>query len=145
MEKKEEFDKLYRYVKKNVMKYDENQSLPPQFVLRLKGLSKGKFIENKKIPNSANYSYEIILATFKICKKKIDYAIRTKDFKSESQKFNYILAIVSNNLNDVYLRYLNKKKQSDKVDILKIDEQFDETMYKRKTKDIENDRLKNIW
>lgn len=145
MAEKEEFDQLYKYVKNNVMNYDKNQSLPPHFVLRLKGLSKGKFIENKKIPNSANYSYEIILVTFKICKKKIDYAIRTKDFKSESQKFNYILAIVSNNLNDIYLRYLNKKKQSDKVDILEIDNQFDETIYKRKTKDIKNDRLKNIW
>lgn len=145
MNKDKGFDELYNYVKTNILSYDHNQALPSSFVLRLKGLSEGKYMANKKVKNKANYSYEVILNTFKACKRKIDYAIKNKDFSNETQKFNYIMAIINNNINDIYLRMDSAKKQSDYINKIEIDDSYDESNYKRKTKDKKNKMLKNIW
>ena len=65
-EQKIAWENLYYYVK-NLLGYDENQALSSTMVLRLKGLSTNKFIENGNIKDGANYSYEVILNTFKFC------------------------------------------------------------------------------
>ena len=46
---KADWDKLYEYVRHNVMGYDENQSLSKNMVLRLKGLLTNKFMANNKV------------------------------------------------------------------------------------------------
>ena len=145
MDKKEidSFDELYQYVKKEILNYDSNQSLPKNFVLRLKGLSEGKFIANKKTKSNANYSFDVILNTFIYCKRNIKYAISTKDFSNEQAKFNYIMAIVQNNINDVYQKMNEANKQSKKVNSHKIE--ISENNYTRKTEEIKNDRLKDLW
>lgn len=145
MAKDDGFDELYNYVKSEILNYDKNQSLPSSFVLRLKGLAKGKFIENKKIKDKADYSYDVILNTFKAKKKDIIYAIEHKDFDNEQYKFNYIIAIVQNNINDIYLRMENAKKQKESINNVEINIEYDETKYKRKTDDLTNQRLKDIW
>lgn len=143
---KSQFDKLYQYVKNEILIYDKAQSIPQSLVLRLKGLAVGKFIENKNIENKAGYSYEIILYTFQICKPVIMSAISNKDFATESQKFNYICKIVENNLNDVYTR-VNKAKQSEE----KIENMNTENLvhngagYIQKTEENKNKRLDNLW
>lgn len=45
---KQEWDELYRYVKKEILFYDDNQSLSSFICTKLKGIRTGKFIENKK-------------------------------------------------------------------------------------------------
>lgn len=99
----QDWENLYYYVK-NLLGYDENQALSSTMVLRLKGLSTNKFIENKSIESTANYSYEVILNTFKFCSPTILNVLRTNNFKNESHRFNYILKVVENNINNVYLR-----------------------------------------
>ena len=106
---KQEFDKLYQYVKK-LLGYDETMALPKFMVMRLKGLKDGKFIANNKTTTMANYDYNTILLTFMFCKDKIQQALQGKKFTSEQNKFNYILAIVNNNINDVVIRMKNAKK-----------------------------------
>ena len=96
---KQEFDKLYQYVKK-ILSYDEDMALPKFMVMRLKGLSEGKFIANKKTKTMANYDYNTIYLTFVYCKDKIQQALQTKKFTNEQNKFNYIMAIIDNNIND---------------------------------------------
>lgn len=103
---KQDWDSLYCHVK-NIMKYDENQSLSNAMVLRLKGLLTNKFMENNNIESTANYSYETILNTFKYCSPNIQRALRTCTFKDEQHKFNYILKIVEKNINNVYMRMKN--------------------------------------
>lgn len=139
----EEFDTLYQYVRKEILDYDDNQSLPTSFVLRLKGLSEGKFIANKKTKSKANYSFEVILNTFIYCKRSIKRAIKNKTFINEQAKFNYIMAVVQNNINDIYNKMNEADKQKKKVDTHKIE--IFENNYERKTEDIKNDRLKNLW
>lgn len=143
---KEHWDKLYQYVRKEILLYDDSQSIPSNLVLRLKGLLKGKYIENKNIPDKADYSYEIILYTFQICKPEIMRAISNKVFSTESQKFNYVCKIVENNINDVYLRVKKLEKSDEKIDKLDTDIlSHNRGKYQKKTEEIKNKRLDELW
>lgn len=141
-----DFDELYQYVKLNIFNYDQDQSLPSNIVLSLKGISTGKAVENRKIKDRAKYPYSIVLLTFKLCKNKIDYAIKTKDFKSEQQKFSYIKKIVESEINNVYTKV--KESEEAKAKIEGIDfSNFDRNQkaeYKPKTKKIK-EKLNRYW
>ena len=108
-QEKIDWDNLYQYVRK-LLGYDETMALPRFMVLRLKGLKEGKFIANKKNKTTAQYDYKTIYLTFIYCKDKIHKALQTKSFTSEQNKFNYIMAIVENNINDVVIKLRNAKK-----------------------------------
>lgn len=108
---KKDWDELYEYVKKNVMGYDDNQKLTNFMILRLKGLPYGLCVANNNSEDMANYSFSLVLTTFKYCSINIKRALETKHFKDDSAKFNYIIAIVENKLNDVY----KKMKQAERV------------------------------
>lgn len=143
---KEQFGELYRYVKTEVMNYDSKQSLPSSFVLGLKGLATGKVVENKRQKDKANYGYDIVLLAFKLSKNKISYAIRTKDFKSEQQKFHYIRKIVEDELNNAYLlnkRYEEEKSKVDQINISNLENNQNANYIKKTTK--VNDKLKDLW
>lgn len=143
---KEQFGELYRYVKTEVMNYDSKQSLPSSFVLGLKGLATGKVVENKRQKDRANYGYDIVLLAFKLSKNKISYAIRTKDFKSEQQKFHYIRKIVEDELNNAYLlnkRYEEEKSKVDQINISNLANNQNANYIKKTTK--VNDKLKDLW
>ena len=111
---KQDWESLYFYVK-NLMGYDENQALSSTMVLRLKGLLTNKFIENNNIESTSNYSYEVILNTFKFCKLDIERALRTCNFKDEHHKFNYVLKIVEKNINTVYIKMKNAQKAKEEA------------------------------
>lgn len=120
---KKDFETLYQYVKK-ILGYGDDMALSKFMVLRLKGLSEGKFHANKKVKATASYDYNTIYLTFVYCKADIQRALQTKTFQSEQNKFNYIMAIVENNINDVVMRLKNAKKskevakkQIDKIEI----------------------------
>lgn len=112
-QEKQDWDALYQYVKTNVMGYDMNQSLSKQMCLRLKGLLKNKFIENHNIPDTANYSYQVVLNTFKFCNLSIQKGFNTNTFQDENHRFNYALKIVERNLNDVYIRMRDAEKSKE--------------------------------
>lgn len=113
------WDKLYKYVKYDILGYDDNQNIPQNQVLRLKGLLKGKYIENNNKEDKANYSFEIILLTFKYSMPEIRKALHTVNFIDENHKFNYILRIVEKNINTVYLKM--KKLERSKEEVKKQD------------------------
>ena len=140
----QEFDDLYQYVRKNIMGYDENQALPSDMVLRLKGLSSGKFIENNNTKNRANYSYTTILNTFKFCSPQIHNALRTNSFKDESHKFNYILKIVEKNINDVYIRMKNVQKAKEEAKNTSV-EIITHVGAEYKPKEKKKDKFSDLW
>lgn len=143
---KEQFGELYRYVKTEVMNYDSKQSLPSSFVLGLKGLATGKVVENKRQKDRANYGYDVVLLAFKLSKNKISYAIRTKDFKGEQQKFHYIRKIVEDELNNAYLlnkRYEEEKSKVDQINISNLENNKNANYIKKTTK--VNEKLKDFW
>lgn len=112
---KELWKELYEYVRTNIMGYDKNQSLSTAMVLRLKGLLYNKFMENLNIEDTANYSYQVVLNTFKFCIPEIQRGLRSNSFRDENHKFNYVIKIVESNLNTVYVRMKNAKKQEEEV------------------------------
>lgn len=143
---KEQFDKLYQYVKSEILMYNKTQSIPQSLVLRLKGLAVGKFLENKNIEDRAKYSYEIVLYTFQICKPIILEAISNKNFETESQKFNYICKIIENNLNDVYIRVAKAKQIEEKIENMDNSNLLHSSAgYVQKTENNRNKKLENLW
>lgn len=143
-EEKREFKELYKYVKVNIMNYNDDQSLSNKMTLRLKGLSTNKFVENNNIEDSAKYSYQTILNTFKFCSQTIQNSLRTNNFVDEMHKFNFVLKIVESHINDVYVRMKNierAKKEAENT-FIEIDEHTGvEYQPKKKRKN----RLMELW
>ena len=145
-EEKIAWENLYNYVKSKIMGYDENQSLSSTMVLRLKGLLTNKFIENNNIESTANYSYEVILNTFKFCSPTINKALRTNSWTNEMHRFNYVLKIVEGNINNVYLRMKNAEKAKEDAKNSTIDTaNHVGAEYQRKTKEVNNKLLNDLW
>lgn len=141
----EDWENLYEYVRHNVLGYDENQSLSKTMVLRLKGLSNNKFMANNNIDDTANYSYKVILNTFKFCMLDIQRGLRTVTFKDEDHKFNYILKIVESNLNTVYMRMKNAAKANEKTEKIDMAAQFYNGAEYKQTEKRVSDRLNDLW
>jgi hypothetical protein len=141
---KRDWEALYMYVKTKIMGYDENQALSSTMVLRLKGLLTNKFIENNNIQDGANYSYEVVLNTFKYSTLDIQKALRTIDFADEMHKFNYILKIVEKNINTVYMKMRNVEKAKEKI------EEVDTTIanyigVKYESRKNKKDKFSDLW
>lgn len=141
---KKDWEELYAYVKKNVMRYDEDQALSKTMVLRLKGLLTNKFIENGNIESTANYSYETILNTFKYSSLDINNALRANSFKDESHKFNYILKIVEKNINTVYVKMKNVEKAKEEAKNITI-EAPTHTGAEFKPREKKKDKFTDLW
>lgn len=142
---KKDWESLYFYVK-NLLGYDDNQALSSTMVLRLKGLSTNKFIENNNIQDGANYSYEVILNTFKFCSPTINKALRTNSWTGEMHRFNYVLKIVESNINNVYLRMKNVQQTKEEAKNTTIDTaNHIGAEYQRKTKEVNNKLLNDLW
>lgn len=150
-QEKQEFDKLYSYVKTEILNYPNDMALPKHLVMRLKGLRNGQFIANKNHKTKADYPYSTILLTFKFCKQDIINAISKKEFKNETNKINYILAIVENKINDVVIKLKTKEKAEKKIDKLEMTDYTPKVCKKITTQkdEIDNNSFKsltnNLW
>lgn len=146
-QEKKEFDELYEYVKKEILEYSDDMKLPKFMIYRLRGLRNGKFMSNKNTKPMANYSYNAILLTFKACKYDILKYTKQNTFKDEQHRFNYILVIIENNINDIVLRLQNIKNQEKKINTIDSDviQRDDIAGYIRKGKEITNKRLDSLW
>lgn len=142
---KVQWDILYEYVKLDILGYPESMNLPHYIINRLHALRDGKFI-TRKVEYSSVYTYDIILMTFKASKIAILSALNTKEFKNENNKFNYIMAIIENNINDVALRVKNKEKHDSETQNIEVQEIEDESVsYVVKGKNKNLDKFKDLW
>jgi hypothetical protein len=139
---KEDWKELYQYVKKEIMCYPDELKLSKYFILRLKGLSQGKFISNRKVENMGEYNFKDILITFKLCKLKIKDCLNTMTFKDESHKVNTIMMHIEKEINDVVLRLKNKEKTTEKVKDIEIKEILE---YKGGDNKKTHKKLDNLW
>ena len=112
-EEKKAWEELDRYVRSNVMGYDQNQGLSRAMALRLKGLRYGQYLANDNQDRTSNYSFSTILNTFKACSIIIKRALAKKTFKDDMAKFNYAMAIVDNNIAKIYgkEKYVKRAKE----------------------------------
>ena len=109
------WDSLVRYVKYNVFKYDVEQRLSNNSVLKLQELSYGRIMGNKNQCSTCHYTFDEILLTFKYCYFEIEKATMYKSFDSENQKMNYICAIIKSNINDVIKKVSDTNRATEKL------------------------------
>lgn len=146
LQEQEEWHDLYRFVRFEVMNYDENQALSTPMILRLKGLAVNKFMANNNIESTANYSFKVILNTFKYCMPKIKNAINTRVFQDEMHKFNYILKIVESNINTIYVRMKEKEKVEENIAQQDVSEVLDYiNTFKAQQKKTLSKELEELW
>ena len=139
------WDDTYEYMKK-LLGYDENQMLPRSLILRLRGLVNGQFIANNKARENANYSFQTLLTTLKYSSPDIKYALNNVRFHDESHKINYIMRIVENNINTVYMRMKNVEHQkAEAVKIASSETVTKDVEYRPKKKVEKKDRFANLW
>lgn len=145
MSEKEKIDweNLYNYVKK-IMGYDKDQALSKNMVLRLKGLTTNKFMENKKIEDTANYSYEVILNTFKYCSPDIQRVFNSITFVDEMHKFNVVLKIVERNINTVYMKMKKVEKAKEEAKSVMVEMPV-HTGAEYKPKEKKKDKFSDLW
>lgn len=111
----EEWCALYEYVKRDVLKYSDKMQLSEHTRRKLLELRNGGLIKNHEGVTDNGYPFPVILMTFKVKKLEIDRALDNINFENETQKVNYIMAIIKNSINDVYLRVLAKNKRDEMV------------------------------
>ena len=64
----------------------------------------------KKLKELEFYGYDVILKTIEKCRKSIEYSMNTKSFKNDLNRISYIMAIIRNNIIDVYKECLREEK-----------------------------------
>ena len=95
-------DELLKFISVNILNYNE-KPLPPFFLKRVNDLSK-------------SYPYEVILQTFKQYKDTLVYWMgQDSKFKNESGRLNYLMAIIQNNISNVYERWKVEQRHN-KID-----------------------------
>lgn len=138
MSEKEQFDKLCKYIKKNILRYGDDRKFPKYLVLRLKGLNKGQFIANKNQNVNASYGYDVILMTFMYSAHEINsYLDKNKDkINGERHLINFIMSVVEKNINDVDKRLKEREFASERlVGLDNAQITASKGNYKRKTED----------
>lgn len=105
-------------------------------VNRILGLRVGKYA-----PKGTNtrylkrgYSFRTILICFKYCKRAMDKALATVDFKDERHKIDYLMAIVINNIDFVQDRLNKMDRQNRRIEKIKKEEANRKTTPQKETK-----------
>lgn len=141
----ESWDSLYKYVKFKVLKYTGEMNIPKYMVLKLKELKTGRHFARTDVFSEYEYTYDDILLTFICCTFEIERALKHKQFDNEKKKFNYLMAIVKNNINDVVLRkrkILEEKQRLEKIELEHLESET--ATYKTKDKKTQ-ENLKELW
>jgi len=141
----EQWVELYDYVKNDILQYEKEIKLPKTLILRLKGLRDGKFMANKNNKQVlGDYTFNIILMTFKINKFDIMSALSNKNkFKDEKHMINYLMAIIECKINDTYNRIIKVEKAKVQGEKIEVNLNGDKAEYKTKSRPIAN-RLKYL-
>lgn len=100
------FNEVYEYIKE-LLNYSDTQKLPNSLVTRIQDLRNGTIMQKgigRVIKSKEGYTYKTILNTFLTLSEKIRWAFDNKDFTSEANKINYMMAIIDSNINDLVVK-----------------------------------------
>lgn len=102
---KRDWDSLFQYVLDTYF----IKTIPSPIIIRLQDLRNGSSRLGKQIQYKQGYEYQTILECFKSHEDYIKNVIRDKDFKTDIQKGNYIMAIIEGQIDQFYFdRQLEK-------------------------------------
>lgn len=110
------WDKCYFYAKE-LMGLPDGKDLEQHFVMRIRGARVGKFYPNGTNVKGLNrgYDYETILTTMKFSSGAIRKAVATHSFENVEHKINYIMAIITKNLNFISSKVEANRKTKRKL------------------------------
>lgn len=112
-EQKADLDKVYDYIRYQLLKYEEGTVLPRMVVHRIRGTMFGKLYQRGSDELPIIYPLPVILATLMFAKNDILYCLSTMKFKNESHRINTIFKIVDDNINTVKIA-MERKQAEDK-------------------------------
>lgn len=140
-----DWNELYYYVKEKILKYPKEISLSKTQIFSLKELREGRLLVNGSKQEYQGYTYQDIYITFVLNEHIILNSLQGKNFKNENQKFKYIIAIIRDKINDVVIKRLEIKEQSNKIKNIKFNEKVSniyikKTNFNNKLLDLLNDR-----
>lgn len=115
----------------DLLQYEEGQPFPRIIGRRIKELN--------------FYSYDVILKTFNECTPAIERAFRTKTFDSEIQRCNYMMAIISNRIVDVYRESQRAEKAIQEQREAAIPKNEDSYEIKRVEPQEKHSNIENLW
>ena len=141
---KDDWDKLYDYVRYNILNMPEGRQLSKTLSERLQSLRFGEYqIKGRK--ETQVYTYEQMYYTFVICRTSIQQGLKFNKINKDVDISNYIMAIIMNNINDVANRIEDKKKSDEKLN--EITQNINTTKYEYIKQ--ENNKvgklLDNLW
>lgn len=142
----DEFYELCAYIEKEFYGYDENQHLKKPACLWLRGLMNGKEAGWVEVNGVSNYPIKVALIAFQINRNKILNTIQNLEFKSEEAKMKYICSMVSNDIDNVYMRLKRVEKTKENID--KLDTNIlshNGGEYQKKTEELRNKKLNELW
>lgn len=141
-----EWLELCSWIEKNIFQYDDNQKLQKAACLVLRGLKHGQACANNKCEKYGDYSFKIILMTFKLYKNQILNSIANKNFEGERNKMSYICAIIKDKINDVNLRYINSQKSNENIEKINTDAiTYKGVEYHKQNKDNNSNKFEDLW
>lgn len=104
------FNQIYEHIKE-LLGYTSEQKLPKALVIRIQDLRNGTIYERgvgRINKSKEGYPYQVILDTFLTNGDSIRWHFLNKSFDTETQKINYMMAIIDSNINNNYLLYRSK-------------------------------------
>lgn len=106
----EKWNKVYDFMRYELLGYAPDMQLPSFARNRLLGLRNGTYgLKRGDKINGQSYTWDIIYMTMVLKKMDIVQSLRSKAFEDEQHKINYMFAIISSSINDVYMRDKNRK------------------------------------
>ena len=119
-----DWDQVYRYFRDEILGLKPGQVLSKHTVERLKGLRVGLYkpgMHNART-TKRGYSFKTIVNTLKFCKRSIESARKRVHFKNEDHEIDYIMKIVSNNVNFISKRMDEVAAQNRRIERIKREE-----------------------
>lgn len=136
------WNELYYYWKYKIYEYPAgpqksrggaHMNLPDHLIMRLRGLRVGKYLPNREnvLYRDVGYPYEVILLTTKFKSADLKYYKKKGSFTDAQHEANYLMKIVTDNIDFIHERYLKNLKAQQIAERRKFD--FEEiTKYSRK-------------
>ena len=99
------------------------------------------------------YTYQMILYAAMTHANEIKFAFQNKDFKNEQHKINYIMVVISNDMNRIKQKVLDYQREQDKAETYALNAQdlansnllHGGQRYVRKTENVIDERLEDLW
>ena len=131
-EDKKWWTKIYQFMEKEILGYDDNQHIQRAAVLRIKGLENGKIIANNNTPDNGSYPLEVVYGALLVSKQKFLDANKNKLFETELNIVAYYCAIARGQLNQVYKAWKQKKHREQVASAIQAEEKHTGATYKPK-------------